>query len=80
MQENLLGKHFDKTHTKRNSMLLPVKKWLLYCPPWDQKGEVISFIMYLGGGETRGKKKTLLNKLQCQNTLHLASLQFPSRL
>lgn len=62
MQENLLGKHFDKAHTKRNSMLLAVKKWLSYCLPWDQKKEAISFIMYLGRGK-REEKNFLLNKL-----------------
>lgn len=66
--------YFDKTCTKRNSMLLAVKKWLSHYPQWDQKEEVILFIMCLG----REGKKTLLNKLQCQNILHFASSQFPS--
>lgn len=70
--------YFDKTHTKRNSMLLAVKEWLSYCPPWDQKEEVISFIMYLGRKGKKGGGKTLLNKLQCQNILQVASLQFSS--
>lgn len=58
MQENLLGKNFDKAHSKRNSMLLAVKECLLYCPPWDQKEEAISFIMCLGRGEREEKNFT----------------------
>lgn len=58
-------KHSDKIHTKRNSKLLPVKKWLLYCPLWDQKEYVISFIMYQGRGGKREEEKKQLYSISC---------------
>lgn len=48
-------------------MFLAVKEWLSYCPPWDQKEEVISFIKYLGsgvggGGGEKTTQKTAASK------------------